>query len=82
MRHGESQNNVIAKIFPHDIYIAQRTSDPELSQQGIEDCRMAGTRLSEMGIKFDVMLTSAHKRAILSLKNLRETYVHSDDTPC
>ena len=35
-----------------------------------------------MGIKFDAMLTSASKRAILTLKYLRETYVHSETTPC
>ena len=35
-----------------------------------------------MGIKFDLMLTSPHKRAILSLKNVRETYADSEGTPC
>ena len=70
MRHGESQNNVLSKLSP-EMSIAHRTSDPELTQKAIEDCHNVGIRLSEMGIKFDLMLTSPHKRAILSLKNLR-----------
>ena len=43
---------------------------------------MLGRALSDMGLKFDLMLTSAHKRAILSLKYVRETYAHSATTPC
>jgi len=43
---------------------------------------MVGRALTEMGLKFDLMLTSAHKRAILSLKNVRETYAHAATTPC
>ena len=81
MRHGESQNNVLAKISK-DLWANGRTYEPELSAQGVEECRMVGARLSEMGIKFDLMLTSAHKRAVLSLKNVRETYAHTATTPC
>ena len=81
MRHGESQNNVLAKISP-EAWRNHRTSEPELSQRGVQECQAVGTRLSEMGIKFDLMLTSAHKRAILSLKHVRETYVHSQNIPC
>ena len=43
---------------------------------------MVGAKLTEMGIRFDMMLTSAHKRAILSLKNVRETYQFAESTPC
>ena len=38
-----------------------------------------------MGIKFDVMLTSAHKRAIMSLKHVRKTFLGSQEetaSPC
>ena len=73
MRHGESQNNVLSKIS-HEIYSQVRTYEPELSEHGAATCRRVGERLSEIGIKFDLMLTSAHKRAVLSLKNVMETY--------
>lgn len=81
MRHGESQNNVLAKISA-EAHRNHRTYEPELSQLGAEECRMVGAKLTEMGIRFDMMLTSAHKRAILSLKNVRETYQFSESTPC
>ena len=48
----------------------------------MKDCQAVGTRLTEMGLRFDLMLTSAHKRAVLSLKNVRETYAFTSETPC
>ena len=73
MRHGESQNNILGKISV-EAWRDHRTSEPELSAQGIADSRAVGERLAQLGIKIDLMLTSAHKRAILSLKNVRDTY--------
>ena len=64
MRHGESQNNILKKICHNDIYAEHRTNDPELSDRGVADSRAAGARFSELGISFDLMLTSAHKRAV------------------
>ena len=81
MRHGESLNNIMSKISA-EAHQRYRTYEPEMSPQGVEWCRRVGTRLSEMGIKFDLMLTSCHKRALLSLKNVRETYIHTETTPC
>ena len=81
MRHGESQNNILGKISK-EIYTSHRTSEPELSARGVADCCQAGQRLSEMGIKFDFMLTSAHKRAVLSLKHVRENLADAQSIPC
>lgn len=81
MRHGESQNNILGKIS-NEIYTAHRTSEPELSARGVADCCKAGQRLAEMGIKFDFMLTSAHKRAVLSLKHVRENLPDARSIPC
>ena len=80
MRHGESQNNVLAKI-DDEIYESTRTAEPELSEQGVKDCRALGARLKEMGLKIDHMITSPHKRAVLSLKNVREA-MDATDVPC
>ena len=73
MRHGESQNNILGKIS-NQAWSEHRTSEPELSAQGVDSCRRIGERLTQLGIKIDLMITSAHKRAILSLKNVRDTY--------
>ena len=43
---------------------------------------MLGTRLSELGLSFDLMLTSPQKRAILSMKHLRDTYTNAAEIPC
>lgn len=58
MRHGESQNNVLSKISPQ-LWQEKRTNEPELSARGVDDCRAAGARFSELGITFDLMITSA-----------------------
>ena len=81
MRHGESQNNVLANI-DRQMWREHKVVEPELSQQGEADCRAIGQRFSELGIRFDLMLTSAHKRAIQSLKLVRETYANSNEIPC
>ena len=38
MRHGESVNNVLAKV-DEQIYHENRVAEPELSAQGVEDCK-------------------------------------------
>ena len=81
MRHGESQNNILSKIS-HEAWANHRTAEPELSDKAIRECRQVGTRFSEMGLKFDLMITSCHKRAILSLKHVRETYLEAAAVPC
>jgi len=63
MRHGETNNNVLFKISKA-AWVDHMTAEPELSAQGVEECKMVGTRMTEMGLNFDLMLTSAHKRAI------------------
>ena len=35
-----------------------------------------------MDLKIDLMMTSCQKRAIQSLKNVREKYTHAAETPC
>ena len=80
MRHGESQNNVLAKI-DDTVYRQYRQAEPELSDTGVADCRMLGAKLKEIGLKIDHMYTSAHKRAVLSLKNVREA-MDAKNIPC
>jgi len=74
MRHGESQNNVYAKM-DRALYEEKRTFEPELSTQGVQDCRDLGSAIKDMGLNIDCILTSAHKRAILSARNVRETFI-------
>ena len=81
MRHGQSQNNILSELGD-EICKKYRVADPELTQLGVNECRMVGQRLSEMGIQLDMMLTSAMKRAILSLKYVREGYQNAANTPC
>ena len=65
MRHGESQNNVLHKIS-HEYGFKHRVPDPELSQMGRKEAVDLGERLAEIGVKLDVILTSAFKRALQS----------------
>ena len=83
MRHGESQNNVLSKIS-REAWREHRTSEPELSDLGVEECRQTGARMRELGFEFDLMLTSAQKRAILSLKHVRDAFKSAEGIlpPC
>ena len=73
MRHGESQNNVLSKIA-QEVYEQYRTYEPELSELGVQESIQMGKALKNSGINIDFMLTSAHKRAILSAKCILETF--------
>ena len=73
IRHGESQNNLLHRIS-EDLYHKHRSFEPELSEVGIDDCQNAGKAMLKAGITFDVLLTSAHKRALLSAKHILESY--------
>ena len=61
----------MAKIS-RELYERDRTAEPELSEIGVRDCKRAGESLKSMGIKIDKFITSAHKRAILTAKHVRE----------
>ena len=63
MRHGESQNNVVHQISD-EFGWQHRVDDPKLSPMGMEECEAVGKKMSEIGLKFDVILTSAHLRAL------------------
>ena len=80
MRHGESQNNAM-KAISKELWDKHRLCDPELSAQGMEDCKKLGLRMKETRIKVDHMYTSCVKRAILSLKYVREA-IDGADLPC
>ena len=73
MRHGETINNVLAAIST-ELYIRDRTPEPELSEKGVSDCRAVGEALKSMKLHIDYMFTSPHKRAILSAMLVRETF--------
>ena len=68
MRHGESANNILAKISKEE-YKSKRVAEPELSPQGVKECEQVGEWLRTTGVQIDSALTSAHKRAILSTKH-------------
>ena len=63
MRHGESQNNVVHKIGD-DFGYKHRVPDPNLSEMGKSECEELGRKIAEIGIKLDVILMSAHRRAL------------------
>ena len=65
MRHGESGNNLLAKIS-YQLYNEKRVAEPELSPEGVLQCFAVGQYLKRTGIKIDEFICSAHKRAILS----------------
>ena len=73
MRHGESQNNVLSKISK-EAYEQKRSAEPEISEQGVKDCEQVGEWLKTNNIKIDQIYTSAHKRAILSARHVRQAY--------
>ena len=71
MRHGESYNNIQAKISK-DLYYKTRQQEPPMSDIGNEACVKMGKKMKELGIKFEKIICSGHKRAILSAKFVRE----------
>ena len=73
MRHGETQNNLLHRISV-EAYNQHRSYEPELSEDGARDSQRLGKAMSEAGFALDVILTSAHKRAILSAKHVIESY--------
>ncbi len=73
MRHGETLNNVYAKISMK-VFEEKRAAEPELSDIGVNSCIQMGQKLKELGFQFDKIMCSGHKRAILSAKYLREGY--------
>ena len=77
MRHGESTNNVLEDIS-EELYRVKRESDPYLSDVGEQECKNLGVRLTELGIRIDLMVTSAHRRSIQSLKNIRDSYTYAN----
>ncbi len=54
-RHGQSEWNL------KNLFTGWR--DVELTEQGIAEARLAGRRLKQLGLRFDVAYTSALKRA-------------------
>lgn len=71
MRHGESYNNVLAKISRED-YQNKRVYEPELSEVGKDACKRMGVEFGKLGIKLSRIICSPQKRAILSAKFFRE----------
>ena len=57
-----------------EVYEQSRFYEPELSELGVSDSIKMGQALKKAGVCFDVMFTSAHKRAILSAKCILETF--------
>ena len=78
MRHGESQNNILAKMSA-DVYEKYRTFEPELSELGVKESRAVGAAMKAAGINIDIILTSGMKRAILSAKHVGESF---PEVPC
>ena len=77
MRHGESQNNVVHKISDEFGY-KHRVVDPNLSEMGKAECQELGKRLAEIGIQLDIILMSAHRRALQSAALVKKGYGNSD----
>ncbi|HEX9906723.1 MAG TPA: 2,3-bisphosphoglycerate-dependent phosphoglycerate mutase [Propylenella sp.] len=64
VRHGESEWNL------KNLFTGWR--DVDLSERGIEEARVAGRRLKERGLRFDLAYTSALVRAQNTLKLMLE----------
>ena len=64
VRHGQSEWNL------KNLFTGWR--DVDLSRLGVEEARMAGRKLKERGLKFDVAYTSALIRAQNTLKLMLE----------
>jgi bisphosphoglycerate-dependent phosphoglycerate mutase len=45
-----------------------------MSEVGVQDSLDAGKALKSLGLNFDMMLTSAHKRALLTSAAIKESY--------
>ena len=41
MRHGETTNNVLAKL-DRERFLKERVAEPEISEKGVEECFQVG----------------------------------------
>ena len=77
MRHGESFNNISYYLANGDEEAFQklRHYEPKMSQTGNDSCFKMGGKLAEMKVKFNRIMCSGHRRALISAKLLREGYL-------
>ena len=70
VRHGESEWNRL------NLFTGWR--NPDLTEKGLIEARIAGRLLKEQGMKFDIAFTSALKRAQRTLDIILSEMKHSD----
>mgnify|MGYP002636132314 CR=1 FL=1 len=73
MRHGLTTNNVLAKL-DKERFLKERVYEPELADTGVQECLQVGEWLRTQKIHIDSIYTSAHKRAVLSAKQVKIGY--------
>ena len=57
MRHGETQNNILAMVSKES-YETQRLEEPELSERGEKSCRRMGKEMGNLGFNIDRIFCS------------------------
>ena len=57
MRHGESFNNMLAKIGRHE-YETKRVYEPELSDVGKDACKRMGIEFGNLGVQISRIICS------------------------
>ena len=70
VRHGESEWNRL------NLFTGWR--NPDLTEKGLIEARIAGRLLKEQGVRFDIAFTSALKRAQRTLDIILSEMKHSD----
>ncbi|MCQ2818029.1 MAG: phosphoglycerate mutase family protein [archaeon] len=80
IRHAESRNNEIHAIS-QDLYLKERSPDPDLSSTAPELCRKLGTLLKNNNYKIDKFYSSLHLRALKTMQYITETYDNENKIP-
>jgi broad specificity phosphatase PhoE len=73
IRHEKSINNELAEKS-YELYLKERSNDPDISSQGQEKCELIGKFLKENNIKINKFYSSLHLRALKTMKFIANAY--------
>ena len=73
IRHGETENNVLQNQS-QELYLKNRSKDPELAPDGPEKCKKIGEFLKNHNIRIDKFYSSLQKRGLKTMTYIGNAY--------
>ena len=73
IRHGKTENNDLQEKS-YELYLKNRSMDPELCKDAKEQCEFVGNFLRTQKVRIDKFYCSCHKRAFKTLNYIANVY--------